>query len=172
MELHSYVAQVQQQLETAAALGDDRAQQVAATLASAAAPAMRLAMLAAVSAAADEITAALLDAPGAPAVAVRLDGDDLRVEVRTTAEQPAPTFADDGEATARISLRLSDALKTDIESAARRDAVSVNSWLVRAATAGLTPSRGGAAHFGDSRRQPGQPSRPGNSHHITGWING
>ena len=171
MELHSHVAQVQEQLENAAALGDERTQQTAAALASAAAPALRLAILAAVSAAADEITAALLDAPGAPAVSVHLDGDDLRVEVRVTAEQAA-TPTDEGDASARISLRLSEALKADIESAARRESISVNSWLVRAATQGLNPGWGLGGRFGDPRRQPGQPGRPGNTHHVTGWING
>ncbi len=51
-------------------------------MATTAAPAVRLALLGAVSAAANGITAALLDSPGAPAVAVRIDGADLRVEVR------------------------------------------------------------------------------------------
>ena len=172
MELHTHVAQVQEQLETAAALGDERTQQTATALATAAAPAMRLAILAAVSAAADEITAALLDSPGSPAVAVHLDGDDLRIEVRAIAEQPAATPADEGDASARISLRLSEALKSDIEAAARRDSISVNSWLVRAATAGINPQWGFGPRFGDPRRQPGQPGRGGNAHHVTGWING
>ena len=167
MELHNYVTQVQEQLESAAALGDDRTKQTAAALATAAAPALRLAVLAAVSAAADEITAALLDSPGAPAVAVRLEGEDLRIEVRATAEQqPAAVTIDEGDASARISLRLSEALKADIEAAARRDSVSVNSWLVRAATSALNPSWGGP--WGGF----GKPGRPGNAHHVTGWING
>jgi len=170
MELDTHVAQVQAQIETAAALGDDRTQQTAVALANAAAPAMRLAILSAVSAAADEITSALLDSPGSPAVSVRLDGDDLRVEVRATVEQAAVT-ADEGDASARISLRLSENLKADIESAARRDAVSVNTWLVRAATAGLAPQWGPGMR-GDRRIVPGPPGRGGNTHHVTGWING
>jgi hypothetical protein len=170
MELHSYIAQVQEQLETAAALGDERTQQTAVALATAAAPAMRLAILAAVCAAADEITEALLDSPGAPSVAVGLDGDAVRIEVRASVEQSAVP-ADDGDISARISLRLSETLKTDIEDAARRDALSVNSWLVRAATQGLTPQWGPGGRFADPRRHGG-PGRGGNSHHVTGWING
>jgi hypothetical protein len=171
MELHTHVAQVQEQLESAAALGDERTQQTASVLAAAAGPALRLAILSAVSAAADEITAALLDSPGSPAIAVHLDGDDVRVEVRAMVEQAAAP-ADDGDASARISLRLSEALKADIESAARHESISVNSWLVRAATSGLNPQWGQGARFGDPRRQPGQPGRGANSHHVTGWING
>jgi hypothetical protein len=152
MELHSYIAQVQEQLETAAALGDERTQQTAVALATAAAPAMRLAILAAVCAAADEITEALLDSPGAPSVAVGLDGDAVRIEVRASVEQSAVP-ADDGDISARISLRLSETLKTDIEDAARR------------------PQWGPGGRFADPRRHGG-PGRGGNSHHVTGWING
>src|SRR6476661_1585078 len=136
MELHPYVNQVQTHLAAAAALGDDRTRQTAEALAAAAEPAMRLAVLAAVSAAADEITATLLDSPGSPAVSVRLDGDELRVEFRMTEpapEAPCTAAPEDADASARISLRLSETLKADIEVAARNDTVSVNTWLVRAA---------------------------------------
>lgn len=171
MKLDGYVNQVQDQLSAAASLGDDRTKQTAEALATASAPAMRLALLAALSAAADEITEALLDSPGAPAVSVRVDGDDVVVDVRSgNPETVAAPVSDDGDATARISLRLSEALKTDIEDAARRDAISVNSWLVRAANAALTPQWGPGMRFADPRRQPG--GRGSNSQHITGWING
>jgi hypothetical protein len=174
MELHPYVSQVQAHLTAAAALGDERTRQTADALAAAAELAMRLAVLAAVSAAADEITATLLDAPGAPAVAVRIDGDDLRVEVRTadtSAEEPTGA-PEDADASARISLRLSETLKADIETAAKTESVSVNTWLVRAAARALTPNRpprgpgfGPTASF--------EVNRGGhNVHRITGWING
>ena len=175
MELHSHVAQVQEQLETAASLGDERTQQTAAALASAAGPALRLAILTAVSAAADEITSALLDSPGAPSISVQLDGDDLRIDVRVTADQSPSAPADDGDTSARISMRLSETLKTDIEAAARRDAISVNSWLVRAATTSLNPQWGpwgGNARRGGHPGHPGHAGRGGNSQHVTGWING
>jgi hypothetical protein len=161
MQLSPYVGQVQAQLTATAALGDDATRRTADALAAAAEPSIRLAVLAAVTAAADEITAALLDSAGAPAVAVRLDGDELRVEVRTVeAAEPAPV-AEEAEASARISLRLSDSLKVDIETAARADAVSVNTWLVRAAGRALAASRG--PHLDTKGRNP---------HRITGWING
>jgi hypothetical protein len=161
MQLSPYVAQVQAQLTATAALGDDATRRTAAALAAAAEPATRLAVLAAVTAAADEITAALLDSPEAPSVAVRLDGDELRIEVRT-AESVPDGPPEDGEASARISLRLSDALKSDVETAARADAVSVNTWLVRAAARSLA----------GNRTRGGWDGRGTNPHHITGWING
>jgi len=161
MQLSPYVGQVQAQLAAAAALGDDTTRRVAEALAAAAEPATRLAILAAVTAAADEVTAALLDSPDAPSLAVRLDGDELRIEVRVV-EQHHDTPTDDADTSARISLRLSEALKSDVESAAKADSVSVNTWLVRAATRALAPSRARSAGW-DTRAS---------GHRITGWING
>src|ERR1700722_2060197 len=133
MRLDDHITQVQEQVASAAALGDERTRQIAATLAEAIAPAVRLAIISALSSAADEITAALLDTPGAPAISLQLDGADVRIDVRMTDAAPQ-TIADDGEASARISLRLSEALKTDVEGAARHEGISINTWLVRAAT--------------------------------------
>jgi hypothetical protein len=167
VQLDTYVHEVQDQLVAAAALGDDRVREIAATLASAASPAVRLALLSALAAAADEITAALLDTAGAPAVAVRLDSDEIRIAVTSSgAESTQPSRADDGDVSARISLRLSEALKTEIDEAATRAGVSVNTWLVRAATAALTSSAPGRpGGFGP------RDHRGGNTQRITGWIN-
>jgi hypothetical protein len=181
MELPPLVAQVQDQLAAAAALGDERTQQIAKALATAAAPAVRLAVLEAVTSAAEEITSALLDHPGSPVVSVRLDGDEVVVDVHAADPGAIGDDAprdDGGEPNARISLRLTEALKADIDAAAARDAVSVNAWLTRAAAAALrspwgsagfgTPfgpgSGAGAAGRGRGRRD--------NQHRITGWING
>lgn len=167
MQLDDYVQQVEDQLGAAAALGDDRTRELAATLATAAGPAVRLAILAALSAAADEITAALLDAPGAPTVAVHLDSDDIRIAVGSGPAEPVHrSRPDDGDASARISMRLSEALKAEIDDAANRAEVSVNTWLVRAATTAL-----GAAATG-SQGPSGGWGRGANTHHVTGWING
>lgn len=181
MQLEEYVRQVQDQLAATAALGDERAQQIAARLADAAAPAVRLAILAALSEAADEITAALLDSPGSPAVSVRLDGGDSAMDVRVDVTggepqpcDPGPARADESEASARISLRLPESLKADVEQAAATEGVSVNTWLVRAANSGLRtswPGFGGATGFAPARGGQGNRRHP-NSHHVSGWING
>ncbi len=165
MHVEEYVTQVQAQLGAAAALGDDRTRATADALATAAGPAIRLALLAATTAMADEATAALLDLPGAPAVSVRLDDDDLRVDVRSSEprEPDGPMVAgpaEDSENTARISLRLPDPLKMQIEMEARHDGVSVNTWIVRAVTSVLSGSKSGSRWAG------------GHSHRVTGWING
>ncbi|MBV9592522.1 MAG: hypothetical protein JO147_01800 [Actinobacteria bacterium] len=158
MQLDRFVEQVQEQLSSAAALGDDRAQQIASTLVHAAAPAVRLAVLGAVAAAADELTAALLDVPGAPRVTVRLDADGVHIATASTATPPAAPRADDGDISARISLRLSESLKGEIDSAATRAGISVNTWLMQAATAALSAA-------------PERPPRA-STQRVTGWING
>ena len=158
MDVGPYVAKVQEQLAAAAGLGDETTQRAASLLTSAVEPALRLALLSAVSALADDITVALLDVPGAPAVSVRLAGEDVEVETRPAAPEPAPppSPADDEDNTARISLRLPEALKTQVDEAARRQGVSVNTWLVREVGRALAPS----------------PARGGAAQRLTGWING
>jgi hypothetical protein len=164
MELEPYVNQVRTQLAAAAALGDDATRATAAALTTAAGPAVRLALLGAATSLGDDITAALLDIPGAPAVSVRLNGDELDIEVRRfepgDAAVAAPVGAEDGDSTARISLRLPETLKAQIEGAAREQGVSVNTWILRAAATALSDSTWGSG----GRMRPG--------HRLTGWING
>jgi uncharacterized protein (DUF1778 family) len=176
MQLHHHVAQVSDHLATAAALGDERTKEIAAALGAAATPAVRLALLRAVTEAADEITAALLDYPGSPAVTVHLDGDtdgdEIGLDVHPTqaGEEPADAGRrEDGEPTARISLRLTDALKAEIDAAAEREGVSVNTWLVRVAG---TAVRGTGAGFSSPSGGGFGAGRNTNSQRITGWING
>jgi HicB-like protein involved in pilus formation len=192
MQLDAYSAQVAAQISALAGLGDERTKQIAETLAGAAEPAVRLALLAALTDAADEISSVLLDLPGSPTVAIRLDGDEAVVDVRPTGGGTATAAAearDESDASARISLRLSEALKSDIDAAAARDGVSVNTWLVRAASVALNPDpfeslaalgrnfgsfgAGVGSGTGSAARGPG---RRGGTHgggqHVTGWING
>jgi predicted HicB family RNase H-like nuclease len=177
MQLQHHLAQVSEQLAAAAALGDDRTKEIAGALAAASASAVRLALLHAVTEAADEITAALLDYPGSPIVGVHTDGEEISLDVRPThrAEEPEAPRRDDGDANARISLRLSESLKTEIDAAADRDGVSVNTWLVRAAYAALQPGSvggGGAFTPGFPNVGPGGRGRPRrDNQRITGWIN-
>jgi hypothetical protein len=164
MHLDHYVTQVQQQLAAAAALGDEQVQLIATKLSDAASPSVRLAIMGAVSEAADEISALLIDFPLSPAVSVRLDGDELRSEVEASAASALDASpVEDGEASARISLRLTEGLKAQIDEAAARDGVSVNTWLVRAASAAIADS---------GRRGPAAFSVNTSTHRISGFING
>jgi uncharacterized protein (DUF1778 family) len=174
MQLDTHIAQVHEQRRAAAALGDERTREIADALATAATPAVRLAVLNALTEASGEITAALLDYPGSPGVSVRLDADEIAVEVHAAvaADAPADARREEGDPSARISLRLTEALKADIDAAAERDGVSVNTWLVRAANAALEPGPFNTwlnAGFGPGGRGR---QRQGNTHRVTGWING
>ncbi|WP_375484150.1 histidine kinase [uncultured Mycobacterium sp.] len=156
MELQPYVDAVRHELDVAAAAAGPEAQAFAGRLSAALEPAMRLALLEALSAAADEITREL--APRS--VEVRLRGREPEFIVsdpldEEPAEDPFLTVDDDGGGTWRVTLRLPEALRAAVEGAARRDGSSLNSWLVRAAAAAA-----------QSTRQPPSATR----HHVTGWV--
>src|SRR5689334_25170198 len=107
MELDDYVRQWSQQLAAVTALADDRTREVAAALGGAGAAAARLVLLEALTTAAAEISEALLDAPGSPAVSVRLDGSHVHLDV--TASAPAdegPVAVDEGDSSARVTVRM------------------------------------------------------------------
>ncbi len=162
MNLDSYVEKLRQQLLFAADGGGEDGRALAERLLPPIDSATRLVLLEAISAAADEITTDL--APGS--VEVRLRGLNPSFVVTTpsveeTSERSLPTpargrtDAEDGGAS-RINLRLPDALKIRAEEAAGRDGLSLNAWLVRAATAALE----------SEDRRP----RPRGSQHYTGWV--
>jgi uncharacterized protein (DUF1778 family) len=74
---------------------------------------------------------------------------------------PLPADADEG-AMSRINLRMPDHLKARIEQAAGSEGLSVNSWLVRAATA--------AVQRGADPNQRRAPRAPKSAQHYTGWA--
>ncbi|MCL2781125.1 MAG: hypothetical protein FWD74_06495 [Actinomycetia bacterium] len=181
MQLDDCLAELPAQLRAAAALGDARTQEIAAALGEGARSAMRLAVLRAVSGAAEEITGALFaaDAPGAPQVRAQLDGADVVFHVTLTADEPLPDpvpepVSDEGDATARISLRLPESLKFDVERAAEEESLSVNSWLVRAARLALAPRSGWGSPAGAPWGVPsGWPAGGGHgARRISGWVTG
>ena len=71
------------------------------------------------------------------------------VEEAAAAAEPAPPPADDEQT--RITLRLPDSLKTSIETAASRDGVSVNTWIVKALARGLSGAISGGSRGIGSR---------------------
>lgn len=162
VNLDQYVDNLRQQLLLAADAGGAEARALGERLLAPLDSATRLVLFEAISAAADEITTDL--APGS--VEVRLRGLNpsfvvTAPPVEETFERslPAPGAArvdtEDG-GTSRINLRLPDALKVRAEEAAGREGLSLNAWLVRAATAALE----------SEDRRPG----PRGSQHYTGWV--
>ena len=73
---------------------------------------------------------------------------------------PATPEGDEG-ATARINFRLPEHLKGRIEEAAAQAGLSVNAWLVRAASAAL--DSGGRDQRSDRRA-------PSGGQRYTGWV--
>ena len=165
MDLTQYVENLRRELAVAADAGGEDARALAERLTAPLESAVRLMLLDALSAAADEITREL--APGSVELRLRAGEPDFVVTPAPADEPvepapddaaPAPPEADEG-ATARINLRLPEQLKAGIEQAAGRERLSVNAWLVRVAAAAL-------AH--DDRRPPQRGGRVGQAY--TGWV--
>ena len=128
MQTASFTEALQADLRELASLGGDEVAAAADRLAAAIRSSAGLRLLDALSEAALEISAQLPFGH----VDIRVAGQDpqfVYVE-EERAEAPTPS-ADDGM-TSRITLRLPESLKTQIEAAAASEGVSVNTWLVRA----------------------------------------
>ncbi|TFV52895.1 hypothetical protein [Blastococcus sp. TF02A-35] len=169
MDLTPFVEQLRRELTVAAEAGGEEARVLAERLAAPLESSVRLALLNALSVAAEELTSQL--APGS--VDVRLRGGDIGFAVTqppapepaaapTPAAAPAPD-TDDGS-TIRITLRLPEALKSRVEDAAAATGSSVNTWLVRAVSSALDTGH---------RTPPTETRRSGRwstGEHFTGWA--
>ena len=141
MDITPYVERLRTDLAQAAAAGDEQVRDAAERLTLALDPSLRLALMEALSQAAAEITTEMR----AGSVDVRLTGRELEFVVEDAAPPPAPAAhrrrpadeeEDDG-ATARITLRLPESVKTRAEELAAKSGSSLNTWIVnvlRAAT--------------------------------------
>jgi hypothetical protein len=176
MDVTVYVNNLGREFATLAEAGGEDARALIERLTGSFDSAIRMTLLDALSAAADEITRDL--APGS--VEVRLRGRDPSFVVtlppgesrELEVEDPAatgdlagdggPLSGDDGPA-ARINVRLPEQLKSAVEAAAAAEGRSVNAWLVRAAAAGLQRSHR------DQRAEPSGSSRR-TKQHFTGWV--
>jgi hypothetical protein len=168
MDLAPHVETLRRELAVAAEAGGDDARALAERLTAPLESAIRLMLLDALSAAADEITREL--APGSVELRLRAGMPDFVVtpapidEPDESASDAPPALAPpDGEegATARINLRLPEQLKAGVEQAASRERMSVNAWLVRVASAAL-------ARDDPERRPPRRGGRIGDAY--TGWV--
>jgi hypothetical protein len=164
MDLSPYVENLRRELAVAAEAGGDDARALAERLTAPLESAVRLTLLDALSAAADEITREL--APGS--VELRLRGGEPEFAVAAAPAEPGPESdapsppppEGDEAATARINLRLPEQLKAGIEQAAAAERLSVNAWAVRRLAAAVAGD--------DSSRGPRRRGAPGQS--FTGWV--
>ena len=128
MQTTPYVDALLADLEATAALGDDAVATAAARLSLALRASAGL---------------RLLDLLGEAALEISAQLPSGHVEVRLAGQEPSLVYAEDepaaqtpgtggDDSSARITLRLSEALKASVEAAAAREGVSVNTWIVRA----------------------------------------
>lgn len=191
MDITPYVESLRHDLAAAAEAGGDEAKAAAERLALALDPAVRLALMDALSQAAAEITSEL----PAGTVDVRLKGREPQfvVDVPTMplaapappAPPAPPSPADAGEAgdveeddsIARITLRIPESLKYKAEELATKSGHSLNSWIVNAVR---TATRGGGInvdvdlssiqHSVDQAMNAAFPGRRSGSKRMTGWV--
>ncbi len=118
-----------------AELGDDTVAEVAeriATLLGRSFPARILDLLSDVAA---ELSAELPEGR----VEIRVAGDDIHLAY--VEDEHVPPGDIDGDLSARITLRLSDGLKTRVEERAATEGVSVNSYVVRTLERGTSTNK-------------------------------
>lgn len=164
MELSPYVEGLRRELGQLTRFASDEVIQVAERLAEALDSSVRLTLLEVLSAAAAEITTRLDDV----VIDVRLSAGEPEFVVTVPPEHhaeaaaPAADAAADDAGTARVTLRLSEALKTRVEAQAAAQGISVNSWLAHAAIRALDDAGAGSGR--------GQRSRSGVGQRITGYA--
>jgi hypothetical protein len=166
MDLSQYVENLRRELAVTADAGGEDARALAERLTAPLESAVRLMLLDALSAAADEITREL--APGSVELRLRAGEpdfvvmsapvDDPDAPARDAPPPLVPPERDEG-ATARINLRLPEQLKAGVEQAASRERLSVNAWLVRVAAAAIA---------NDDRPPRQRGGRIGQAY--TGWV--
>jgi hypothetical protein len=122
----------------------------------------------------------LLDVLAGAAAEITSRLDDIVIELRLSSANPTfavvhapqselpppplpgpPGGAEEESGTSRVTLRLPDGLKARAEAAAAQEGISLNAWLVRAASRTLgEPSAG----------RPGRSAPPGPGQRITGYA--
>ena len=181
MDITPYVDSLRRDLAAAAEAGGAEAKAAAERLSLALDPAMRLALMDALSQAAAEITSEL----PAGSVDVRLRGrePEFVVDVPTMPmaaptppgppPPPGPDEADEDGAVARITLRIPESLKAKAEEMAARTGHSLNTWLVttirnatREHAVNVDIDLSSIPFFEEMQRGPGR--RGGRR--MTGWV--
>ena len=128
MEMAQFLESLETDLDRIAAVGDDAVSQAAGRLNQALRASAGMRLLDALGVAAVEISAQL----PAGHVEVRMSGQDPNLVYVEEEQQAAAQAPAEDETSARITLRLPEGLKGQVEAAASREGISVNAWIVRA----------------------------------------
>ena len=126
MRITPYIEAVRDDLLAVASVGQREGEELVGRLATALESSLRLRLLEAVTEAAQELSAHIHSGH----VEVRLAGSDPTLAFVEEAAEPATPVGDD--LSARITLRLPEALKSRVDAAASAEGVSANTWLVQA----------------------------------------
>jgi HicB family len=127
MQMESHVQALREDLSRVAAVGDESTSRAAELLSSALESSLGRRLQEALAEAALELSAQLPEGR----VEVRMAGSDP--ELVYVEDEPASVVQpSDEDYTARITLRLPDSLKSQIDSVAATNGLSVNTWVVRA----------------------------------------
>ena len=139
MDINRHVQAIQSDLAAAAALGDEASAAAGERLAAAVASSLQLRLFDVLT----EATLALNAQLTTGHIEVRLAGRDpdlVLVDDRVEEHEPQPAPGDD--LSARLTLRLPEALKGRVEDVASREGISANAWIVRALSRALEPPAG------------------------------
>ncbi len=131
MELTPYLEAIARDLDRATALADDSTRELTQRVVSVLEPGLRLAMVQLLSDGAAQLTAEL----GGPVVTIRMEGREPSWHIArddSPAATPTTSEPDDDESTARVTVRLPEALKRRSESAAQSSGQSLNTWIIQA----------------------------------------
>lgn len=161
MELSPHLERLAADLEKVTALADEPTREVAARLATALEPSLRMALVEAVSETAALVTAHLDDT----VVTVRMEGRDPVIVIEQTSPAsaaPALTPEPDEGDDARVTLRLPQSLKQRAEQRADEADQSLNSWIVHAIRRATQGEPGPAGPFSPTSRHT--------SRRVTGWA--
>jgi hypothetical protein len=137
MNVAAFVEALQRDLQAVAGIGDEAAQQAAQRIAAALEPSLRLRLMDLLGEAAVELTSQLPDGH----VDLRVAGGDP--EFVYVEERSGPMPSGDDALSARVTLRLPEALKSIIDAAAQDAGVSANTWLLQQISRSANPKRRG-----------------------------
>jgi hypothetical protein len=152
MELSEYTETLRREVATVTRFAGEDVARAGQLITDSLDSAIRLTLLDVLSGAADEITARLGDtvielrlSSGDPTFAVVRAPRELAAPPPPPPAPPAGPIAEGEEETgnSRVTLRLPDSLKNRAEAAAARDGISLNAWLVRAASRALEGNQPG-----------------------------
>ena len=144
MQLQRFIDALKADLSAVAELGDESTVEAAGRLVVTLQSSVGMRLLDALSEAALELNERLPFGH----IEVRLAGQDPELVYVGDEPEPAPAAGDEAY-TARITLRLPEALKRAVDETAAREGVSVNTWLVQALSRSSEPR----SPSGGSRRR-------------------